>query len=392
MAARSSAKPQRLLYLTIDGILGHIGFSQVVRLLERLSALGHDYTIVSLERDQDLANEERVEWLRQRLTRTGLRWIHGRYETGGGAAVVRNQARFAALAVRAVLTHRITHVHARSYHAALVAMALGKPWLFDARGYWIDERIDEGRWFTSPARLAAARALERQMYTRASRVVTLTELQAEDTRRTRGEADTTIAIPTCADYDEFVPRAYDGPRDPVIGIVGSANGSYRIPETAELAAAVVRLNPRAQIRVLSAQHGEWRAALETAGVPSDRIRGERVGHEQMPAALSELSWVIMLLTPEAIAKRGSMPTKLGECFAAGVRVCVYGCNPEVEGWVKRAGGGVVMPDLGSATLERAGRFLGGASPGEPLARERSAPHFSLTSGVDRYDALLAAWA
>src|SRR6201999_1054209 len=81
------------------------------------------------------------------------------------------------------------------------------PFLFDTRGMWIDERIEDGRWFTNPAALRAGRALERRLFRAASGVVTLTELEAGDVRAgdygdaARGRPIT--AIPTCADYEEF---------------------------------------------------------------------------------------------------------------------------------------------------------------------------------------------
>lgn len=383
----------RFLYITIDGALGHIGFSQVVRLIEGLAARGHRYHLVSLEREADLADAGRVERLRSRLAAVGVGWTYGRYAQGGAGSVVANEAKLAALAAAAVVRERITHIHARGYHAALVAMSLRRPWLFDMRGYWIDERIDEGRWFTTPARVAAARSIERSLIRSASAVVTLTELQADDVRRLGFHApDRVVAIPTCADYDAFHP-ATTPPSRLTIGIVGSANRSYLVPETAQLAALILERDPAAIVRVVSGDARPWTDALRDAGAAMDRVETLRVPHEQMPEVLRELSWVLMLLTPETIAKRGSMPTKLGECFASGVRVAAYGCNPEVEGWVSRSGAGVVLESVEPSKLDQAAS----AMVARPDARALSAAvagtrgHFALAAGRDRYHKLLDGW-
>lgn len=56
-----------ITYLTADGLLEPIGFSQVVRVIEALARRGWRYRVVSLERPQDLARESRVREVRQRL-------------------------------------------------------------------------------------------------------------------------------------------------------------------------------------------------------------------------------------------------------------------------------------------------------------------------------------
>lgn len=383
-----------ILYLTVDGILGHIGFSQIVRVVERLHSPGLRYAIASLERAGDLADGARVERVRARLEGLGIRWVHRPYRQGGARDVVLNLIDLERLALREVRRH--THVHARGYHAGAIAMTLGRPWLFDARGYWVDERLEEKRWFTTKPRLALARAWERRMFLGAGRVVTLTQLQADDATAMRAPSGgaPALAIPTCADYGDFHPRDPATARSgPVIGIVGSINRSYLVEETAKLASMILARSRDARVRVVSGEHQRWRELLEQAGAPGDRIDALRAPHERMPEELRSMSWAILLLTPETRAKRGSMPTKLAECFASGVRVCAYGCNSEMEDWVRRAGGGWVLPGVTPHELEAAADHVASAVDEPNLAaREATRAHFALDGGIARYRRLLTEWA
>jgi glycosyltransferase involved in cell wall biosynthesis len=397
-----------VLYLSIEGILGHLGFSQVFRVIEGLSRRGVPYALVSIERERDLQDSRRMAEVSSRVRAAGIDWKWGVYREGGRpAAVAENMGRLAALAAQQVARHRPALIHARAYHAALVALglhlSLARRWIFDARGYWIDERIEEGRWFTTPARLRAARAVERQLFSRADAIVTLTQLQADDVAqgqfgRVRGPV---VVIPTCADYDEFRPRAVSELHAVpphvvqrlhgrlVLGVVGSLNRAYLGRETARLAATVLTQVPDAQVLVLSAQGKEWAGAFAAEGVPEDRLLITRVDHEAIPFWMNLMTWGLLLLTPETKAKTAMMPTKLAEFFASGVRVCVHGCNREVAEWVRRAGGGLVLDDVSPASLTSAAHTIATRpSPDDGTARERTCGHFSLATGLDRYESLL----
>ena len=395
------------VYLSIDGILAHIGFSQVFRVVEGLAQRGIPYALVSLEREKDLADHHRVAAIQARAKQSGIDWVWGVYREGGGLlAVAENMGRLGALATRQVLRHRSRLLHARAYHSALVTAGLStsprRRWIFDARSYWIDERLEEHRWFTTPRRLAVARSVERQLFSSCDAVVTLTQLQADDVLRgefgrPKGQV---LVIPTCADFDEFRPRCAEElslvpstvrerlAGKLVLGIVGSLNRAYLGPQTARLATEVLRRRVDAHVLVLSTQRDEWMAAFAAEGAPLERVTICRANHEAMPQWLNLLTWAVLLLAPETRAKRAAMPTKLAEFFATGVRVCAHGCNQEVTEWVDRAGGGLVLRTMDDETLLRAAAHISSVSGHDHSARERARAHFSLQSGLDRYERLV----
>ncbi len=110
----------------------------------------------------------------------------------------------------------------------------------------------------------------------------------------------------------------------------------------------------------------------------------------MPAWLRLVDWGFLLLN-ESFAKRASMPTKLGEFLASGVRPIYFGCNDEVGEWVRRAGSGVILDGLEGDSLKRAARTMAQVEGGaEAMAQARAiaAPHFALSYGVSRYAELL----
>ena len=402
-------RAKRILYVSFDGLLQPLGYSQVVRVITALSARGIRYDVLSLERANDLANDEKVRALDAELSRAGIRWHRMDYDTSGSAkAALQNIAAATARTAELAISRDAALVHGRSYHGAAIGLAVrastGTPYLFDTRSYWIDERIDEGRWFVKPAAYKAARASERQMFQRAKAVVTLTELQANDVRTGNfGHLPhlPVLAIPTCADYDEFQLRTQNLSEkipesvrsrlrgNKVIGLVGSLNRSYRIDDSLALARAVLERDPKTHLLILSAQVEPFKDAVRTAGISSERSTVVSVHHSEMPSWLSSMDWAIQMLT-ENPSKRASMPTKLAEFFAVGIRPVHFGCNEEVRDWIRRAGTGIVLDDCNSATLANAAASIC-ETPFDAASlqhgRDITAAHFSLKTGIDRYEQL-----
>ncbi|HKC64053.1 MAG TPA: hypothetical protein VKB86_10465, partial [Pyrinomonadaceae bacterium] len=87
----------------------------------------------------------------------------------------------------------------------------------------------------------------------------------------------------------------------------------------------------------------------------------------------------------------SMPTKLAEFFASGVRPIQYGCNEEVSEKIREAGAGLILRGLNESDLREAAREVAHTRRSvEAVARARALTraHFSLDAGVDKYASLL----
>jgi hypothetical protein len=154
---------------------------------------------------------------------------------------------------------------------------------------------------------------------------------------------------------------------------------------------VQRRRAAAHLLCVTRQADAMAQALAAHGVAPESYTLAAAPHDQVAHWMHATDWGFLLLR-ETFAKRAAMPTKLAEFLATGVRPIHHGCNAEVGDWVRRCGSGYPLPALAPSELERAAEAVAHA-PRDPAAlraaRERARPHFSLASGIDRYDALLA---
>ncbi|MCC6809133.1 MAG: glycosyltransferase [Deltaproteobacteria bacterium] len=386
----------RVLYLSFDGVLTPLGYSQIVRPLIELARRGVRYTLVTLETGLDDAAA--VDRLRATFKDAGIVWKALPFSAGGGAvAFAKNSARMLGAALAA---GRHDLVHARSVQAAsagaMVKRIWRRPLLFDTRGFWADQRALQG--LLSPRTAALARVLERSAYAACDGAVMLTELGVDEVRSGRfgAFAKPIVCITTCVDDRAFtmarrredtVPSAIrEALRDKrVVGFVGSVNADYEVDASLALFRRVRAHDANARLLVLTAQADALRDRLRTAAIDPSAAIVTTAPHVEMPAWLNWIDWGLLLLRADHPAKHASMPTKLGELFACGVRPVHYGCNAELAAWVTRAGSGITLPALDASALDAAAHAIVDAAPADlAAARARTMPHFSLLGAVDRY--------
>jgi Glycosyl transferase 4-like domain len=412
-----------VLYISFDGVLQPLPFSQVVRVVAAIARRGWRYHLLSVERPAELENLEVRAAVEETLREANVGWTRvAAPSMGSSRLALEALARVVAKALAITRREGIALVHARGYQSAIVARALkrlrGIPYVFDARGYWIEERARPGEWFSTAASYAMGKWTEQVLFRGAEAVVTLTTLQALDVAAGLFGPPPRVleVIPTCADYDAFYlrdsrpakpgagrggadaarPAVPDGIRSQlagkvVIGVVGAFNATYFVDETLALARKAIERSATAHLLVLSSQIEQYGAALDAIGVPRGRYTLAAPTQWEMPEWLQWIDWG-MLLVPEIAANRAKMPTKLAEFFATGVRPVFFGCNSDVADWVRRAGSGHVLSGLDEAGLDGAARVIVDSPASFELLRtacEITAPHFSLTSGVERYHRLLA---
>ncbi len=387
-----------ITHVSLDGLTTPLGQSQVLAVSERMQIMGWQCTIVSLE--PPAADRSSIQSVRERLARSGVRWHYHPYRCGFMGAV----CNVAAMTEMMRRVSRETDIfHCRSYFGAFLP-ALGNtiadiPYVFDTRGYWIDEKMEAGRWFQRPAARTVARRVERELYGRASGVVTLTELAADDVRCGRfgrkHQDLRAVCIPTCVDYTRFVLEKAPAPHPivtegPVVAYVGSINPSYESRKSVELASMVLDWLPSARFLALTGQRVEMATLADEYGIPESRRLITQVPFDESGRWLPWIDFGLMLLVDPNFAKRASMPTKLGEFFATGVAPICHGGNSEIGQWVRKTGSGLTLDDLSDESLLRAAEFIISGPPSIAVARqarETAEEHFSLQSGAERYDAL-----
>lgn len=354
-------------------MLEPLGESQGVAYIERLTDRA-DITLLSFEKPADLADAGRLSAMRARLAGAGITWMVRRYHKHPAVVSTAWDVVVGCVAARRWAARSSGDsngpplvVHARGYVPALIALyvqrARGARFLFDMRGFWVDEKVEAGHWMRGGAVYRAGKWCERRFLSRADAIVSLTEAGVRELPSLGGvRAGVAVrVIPTCTDLLRFTPECpcgagaalrrdlgLEGSR--VVGYVGTLSNWYLRDESLAYMALLLRkVDGMKALIVTRDDHEPLRADALRHGLPADRLVLTRVPLERMPE-LIRLMDVGVFFIRIGFSKRASAATRLGEFLGCGVPVVINDGVGDSGGMVRDTGTGVVLPDTSEAAI------------------------------------------
>ncbi|MEA2063264.1 MAG: glycosyltransferase [Gemmatimonadota bacterium] len=395
---------QRVLFISYDGLLDPLGYSQVQPYLRGLGKSGVRIWALSFEKPARLRDAGgEMAGLKKELASCGVSWRPLRYHKRFPAtATLWDVCRGILAGSALVLRHRIGVIHARSYIAALIALVLcaalpGKRFLFDMRGFWADERVEGGIWPEGGLLYRLFKNLEKRFLARADAVVVLSRRGAviiNEWLETMGRQVPVAVIPTCVDLELFRPAEKPETHDCSQGLrlvyIGSLGTWYLIDRMLEFFAVLARRSPGSTFTMLTpSDPAGLDQAMARIALPAgiaDRVTVKNVPYNRVPGTLREADCSIFFIRP-TFSKQASCATKFAESLACGLPVVINSGIGDQDCHVSQARVGLVLESLGPEYYEQAAGELLELMKDRDLSsrcRETATREFSLEGAVHQY--------
>lgn len=383
-----------ILYISYDGVLEPLGQSQVLAYLKRL-AVSNRIHLISFEKSNDWANLVERERIAHDLATVGIRWHPLRYHKHPTAiATAWDIVRGIALGLMLVMLHRLDVVHARSYVASVMALALKRitriKYVFDMRGFWADERVDGNLWPRTGRMYRIAKWFEKRFLLAADHVVSLTHAAVNEMQRfpyLQGHMPPVTVIPTCADLVRFRPIKGVQQTGFIMGYVGSAGTWYEFDATVACFAELLRLKPDAHILIVNRnEHDYIRERLTAGGVALAAVELVSANPVEVPMLLARMHASIFFIKP-VFSKQASAPTKLAELLGSGIPCLANSGVGDMAEILEGEQVGVAINDFSLQSIRDGliGLFELVETPGiKDQCVAAAQKHFSLDEGVRRY--------
>ena len=391
------------LYLSRTGMLEPLGQSQV---LSYLRGMSDDYavTLISFEREVDLADQRELARIEHICTDHGIRWIRLPYRRRPRIlAAAWNLTALVWQSWRAVRQHRATVIHARSYIPAAAGWAVsrltGVPYIFDMRSLWPEELITSNRLRRGSLLHRAIFRAERRLIADAGVVVSLTYAGAIYIHKVHPGAlsdDRLRVIPTCTDLAQFRPDPAtrgDGPSSPLIGCHGSImNGWFQVGLLAKMFDRLAVLLPKARFEIITREDPEavrdaLNAALGEAPDWHTRLTISAAKASEIHKRLQRQNLSIFFYATGAASELGRSPTRMGESLGCGVPVLANEGIGDVAQTIREGGVGHVLDGEDNAALARAADAVMGLLEDPDISercRRVAENVYSLKFGVESY--------
>ncbi|MEZ5172510.1 MAG: glycosyltransferase [Bacteroidia bacterium] len=396
----------KILFISYDGMTDPLGQSQVIPYLSGLSAMGHQIWLLSCEKPERYSKDK--ELIQKLLASSGITWVPVPYTaTPPVISTIGDIRRMRREALKCVAENKIDLLHCRSYISALCGMYVkrktGKPWIFDMRGFWADERVDGNIWNLSNPLYRFIydyfKRKEKQYLSDAAGVVSLTSNAAREINSWKGFENTPITvIPCCADLDHFqkdITAAQKFRKELkiaennfVLSYLGSVGTWYMLDEMLHFFMHLLKSRPNSIFLFITGDEPEM--ILNKAhekGIPASSIRVRKASRKEVPqiASLSDAS--VFFIKP-VFSKKASSPTKMGELMSMGIPlVCNAGVG-DVEEILLDGGNGVLVKDFNDESYSRAVKELDKVLNLDPASEMACAQkYYSLSNGVKAYNKL-----
>ncbi len=363
-------KKQSSLFISYNGLTDPLGQSQILPYVIGLAKSGYEMSILSCEkRDRFKAKESEISSI---CKTHGIKWIPLFFHTS--PPILAKYYDYISLKNKATNLYRENNydiIHCRSFLAARIGAKLKKKfnckYLFDMRGFWVDERVDGGIWdLASPFyRYAYKKYKKKEDYLvgYADGIVCLTEagkIEIQKWKSYQPSVPITV-IPCSADLELFSVVSEDekilakqllGIKEGtfVLSYLGSLGTWYLLEEMLQLFNKIAEKYNEAVFLILTPDDPKivYQSASKF-GIGPSKLVITFAERKDVPIFMKASNVSVSFIKP-AYSKIASSPTKLGELLSMGIPVI---CNQigDVGLVLQQSGGGVLLPDFSNASYD-----------------------------------------
>ena len=396
-----------VLYLSYDGMTDALGRSQVIPYLAGLSGMGHRIHVISCEK-RDIFEKDRQE-VEAIFSGNGIGWTPLKFTTF--PPLISKLSDLYKIRRAALRQHRKTPfqiVHCRSYIASFAGLymkkRLGLRFVFDMRGFWVDERFEGNLWDSSSFFYRKVyqffKRREKEFFGQADAVVSLTESARRIIGQTFGpeiEGRTTV-IPCCTDVDLFSQQYITAERKQllrknlgidqahfVLSYLGSIGTWYMTAEMMAFFRRLLRVYPDARFLFITGEDPEkiMREASRAYVDPLNVIV-VKAARKEVPEYLS-LSDISIFFIKPVFSKKASSPTKQAEIMSMGIPFITNQGIGDTDAIVMENGVGIVVEEFTDKAYDEAIARMAGLLRKPPgTIRDCALKHFNLEDGVEKY--------
>ena len=384
----------RILYLTYDGILEPLGQSQVLSYLEKL-AKDHPIYLISFEKKIDRKNKILVKQTLHKMQTANISWhpltYHKKFSILATGLDILLGITLGFLIAK---SKKIQVVHSRSYVPSIIGLFIKKltsiPFVFDMRGFWVDERVDGGLWNRDSSIYKVGKWFEKKFILNADHIVSLTKSGIRELKNFSYIEKNKInysVIPTCADLTHFKNTEIDR-KEFTVGYIGSVGVWYEFDAVIKAFEEILLINSRAKLLIVNrGDHNYIYEKIKLSNIVTGQYKIVSSSFENMPNLISQMHMAIFFIKP-LFSKKASAPTRLAELLGCGIPCLSNEGIGDMTDLLEQNKVGVTIKDFSLSSIKIGiNRFL-------PLlndktisqrARKVSKENFSLDLGVEAYN-------
>ena len=389
-----------------------LGQSQVLPYLCGLNKKGYKISLISAEKPHNF--NKLYKEIQHRCNENNIEW-HPIFYTKSPPIIstVYDILKIKWKAKKMHSSHQFKLVHCRSYIPSLIGVFLNKnykiPYLFDMRGFWVDEKIDGNIWKMKNPLFRIVfnymKKKEKLFFRSADIIVSLTKKAIPTINSILNEGDISNkikVIPCCVDIHHFDRSIVSSEKmeywksklniqsnDYILSYLGSLSTWY-LPEEMLRFFLQFRIKvPHAKFLIITTEEAQpFIKMAEKIGVPLDSLIFTSSNRNDLPALLSLCNTSLFFIKP-AFSKIASSPTKLGELLSMGIPVICNTGIGDTDEMITKSQSGVICKSFDEKEYDRCSAEILNLEKtlDREFTRRKAIELFSLENGVNCYHSI-----
>ena len=322
----------KILYLTYDGLLEPLGYTQVLKYLEGLSR-NFTISVVSFEKPIHLRNTKNVERIQKILRNKGIKWIvHKYHQKPQIPSTIYDLLilTFTLFYQRIFFNYNVLHLRGYVLGIPLVLLnwLLNFKIIFDIRGFWVDEKVDRDNWSKESYKYKFMKFIERILFRKALKIVTLTEMSKNIIKEQHNiNPETILVIRTCAEKVKTFKRIDNKKLN--FGYLGSTGRAYNFEETLKFFKIMKQNFDVGKLFIFSGdERSEIEEMIAACDLSSESYEINFAERKDIAYAFKKFDCLLFNLKVN-FSISASMPTKIGESLSANVPVLCNNFNEDI---------------------------------------------------------------
>lgn len=381
-----------------------LGQSQVLPYIIGLSGKGYQFTLLSSEKPDRYAQYSGI--IKEICDRNQIEWITVPFtEFPPFISKIRDLKIMTNKAIELCKNHDYSMVHCRSYIAADIGVKLKKQFgikfLFDMRGFWVDERVEGGMWNLNNPLLRMAykffKKKEASYISHSDQIISLTKAGKKEIETWKAYRQNPITvIPCAADFNLFTFVTEEEKRtskvkagfrtdDFVVSYLGSIGTWYLLDEMLAFFSALKKKKQNAKFLFITPDDKNLIInKLEKLNLDKGDFKIVFAKRNEVRSWIAS-SDVSLSFIKQSYSKIASSPTKLGELLAMGIPVICNSKVGDVNEIIEFTKGGLVIDGFTESeyfnALERMDEFL---NRDHKEIRKLASEYYDLQDAVEEY--------
>lgn len=310
-------KNRNILYISFDGLLDPLGQSQIIPYITHISKLGN-LIVVSLEKNFRINSSKDLE--------TTFDWTYF-YFTKKYKLISKfyDFIKILIFSIYICKKKNINIVHCRGHLPAIIGLVLKKiyniKFIFDFRGFWIDERVDNGsinkNLFLGKVLFNILKKIEKILLNKSDAFIFLTAFAANEVKKEIKKKIFFQIIPCATDYNIFKKKKlknnYLPRKNKYLCYLGSLGGVYLLEEMLNFYYYLNKFDNRYKFLFIT---NNIKIIKENNIYRNDKFLRrnliiKNLSRKQIPKYLQSCQYAISFIRP-TWARKSSFPTKISE--------------------------------------------------------------------------------